>query len=169
MRKLMLILVAMATCIVLAGCGTKAVYTPLPEAEKVNPAGKFSIGEVTDTSGFVFPPNEKNAFALTDAMRDALKAELEKRNAFAMPGDYVLNININDYKPGSAALRWLAPGAGRTELSIVCTVTDTSGKELAKIPVNRYIAVGGAYTVGAWKYVFKDVAVALVQTLQKRD
>jgi predicted small lipoprotein YifL len=167
MRKLMLTLAAMAMCAVLAGCGTKAVYTPLPEAEKVNPAGKFAIGKVTDTSGFVFPSDEKDAFVLTDAMRDALKAELEQRNALSMPGDYVLNVNIDDYKPGSAFFRWLAPGAGKTELSIVCTVIDTSGKELATIPVNRFIAFGGAFTIGAWKYVFKEVAEALVQTLQK--
>jgi len=169
MRTLALTLVALAVCVVLAGCGTKATYTPTPEAEKVNPAGKFSIGQVTDTSGFVFPPDEKDAFVLTDAMRDALKAELEKRNAFSMPGDYVLNINIDDYKPGSAFLRWLAPGAGKTELSIVCTVTDTSDKELAKIPVRRYIAFGGGFTIGAWKYVFKEVSEALVQTLQKEN
>ena len=143
MRKLRFILAIIAMCAILVGCGTKVEYTPLQEAESVNPAGTFSIGEITDTSGFKFPPDEKDVFVLTDAMRDALKAELEKRNAFSTPGDYVLHINIVDYQPGNAFLRWLAPGAGKTELGIICTVTDTSGKELAKIPVNRFIAFGG--------------------------
>jgi hypothetical protein len=142
MRKVILALAA-AACFAVMGCGTKVAYTPTPETAKVNPAGKFSIGDVTDTSGFVFPADEKDAFKLTDAMRDALKAELEKKTAFAMPGDYVLSINIDDYKPGNAFARWLMPGAGKTELSVVCSVADTDGKELSKIPARRYIAAGG--------------------------
>lgn len=168
MRKIMLVLVAVAVMLV-GGCGTKVAYTPIPEAEHVNPAGKFSVGEVTDASGFVFPPDEKNPFKLTDAMRDALRAELEKRAAFATPGDYVLNVSILYYLPGNAFIRWLAPGAGRTSLHIVCTVTDTDGKELAKIPMHRYIAAGGGYTIGAYKYIFVDVAETLVKTLQNED
>jgi len=158
----------LAACAMAAGCG-KTAYTPAPEAEHVNPAGKFSIGEITDTSGFKFPADEKNPIVLTDAMRDALKEALENKNALAEPGDYILNVNIIYYLPGNAFIRWLAPGAGRTSLHIACTVTDPAGKELAKIPINRYIAWGGGYTIGAWKYIFNLTAKALVETLQNED
>jgi hypothetical protein len=165
----MQIFVAMVVCAVLSGCGTKAVYAPAPNAEKVNPEGKFSIGEIVDTSGFVFPADEKDPFSLTDAMRDALKSELEKKNVLGTPGDYILNGNITYYLPGNAFIRWLAPGAGRTELRTAWRVTDINGKELATIPVNSYVAAGGGYTIGAWKYVFSNVAEVLIKTLQNED
>ena len=39
--------------------------------------------------------------------------------------------------------------------------------EIAKIPIDRSVAAGGGYTIGAWEYVFTDVAERLVQDLEK--
>lgn len=39
---------------------------------------------------------------------------------------------------------------------------------MAKIPVNRSIAAGGGYTIGAWKTVFDDVAQEIVKVLKEQ-
>ncbi|MDR0465998.1 MAG: DUF4410 domain-containing protein [Deltaproteobacteria bacterium] len=166
MRKLLLIAAVGVLCAVLTGCGASAKYIPVPGAAKVNPVGAFSIGEVTNASKVEYLENGKK---VSDAMHDALKLELVKKTAFAMPGDYALNITIDQYKPGNAFARWLSPGAdsGETFLAISCSVADREGNELARIRARKSITFGGGFTRGAWEYVFNDVAEELVKTLQE--
>lgn len=62
----------------------------------------------------------------------------------------------------------MLPGAGATKLTTVSIIYTADRRELARIPVTRSIAAGGGYTIGAWKYVFKDVAKETVKVIKEQ-
>jgi len=154
MKKLVLLLAII--CPFLAGCGTKSSYIAAPNAPVVNPADGFKVGQVEDLSGFQFNPNDKDAFSLKEAMSSALGSALARQGL--MGEGYSVNVNILAYAPGSAFARWLMPGAGATILSVEALILDKQGTQAAKIPVERHISAGGGFTVGAYKYIFEEVA-----------
>lgn len=164
MRKLLLVLL-MIPVLGLFGCSTKSSYTTLPGATYVEPTATFSVGEVTDTSGYSFEPDDKDAFDLKVAMKTSLVETLQNKSAFNESGKYTIDVVILKYAPGNAGLRWLLPGAGATHLSVIATIFDSNKAPQAKIPVERSISAGGGYTIGAWKYVFKEVAEEIVTVL----
>ena len=100
----------------------------------------------------------------------AEEVSAEEVPAEAIPAEkrWVINVTLLDYAPGNAFHRWLMPGLGATKLSVVAEVAYAQGPALAEIPVERSIGFGGAYTVGAWRYVFDEVAVAIVDALATR-
>lgn len=164
MRRVVLIGIILSS-LMFVGCSTKSSYTTLPGATYVEPTASFHVGEISDTSGYTFEPDDKDAFDLKDAMRSSLVAELQKNNVYSEVGKYFIDIAILNYAPGNAGLRWLLPGAGSTKLSVIATIFDENKKAQAKIPVERFIAAGGALTIGAWKYVFQEVAEEIVKVL----
>jgi hypothetical protein len=171
MRKLMLTFVVVAMCAVASGCSTKSVYIDAPGSENVDPAAQFNVGNISDTSGFKFAADDQNAFNLADAMKASLQSALSMHVPQNAAKQYSINVEILQYDPGNAFLRWLAPTAGTTTLSVKAEVSDGDGKSYATIPVSRSIGFGGAFTIGAWKYVFDDVAkeiVSIVTNTKKR-
>ena len=62
----------------------------------------------------------------------------------------------------------MLPGAGATKLVTESEIYTPEGVLVAKIPVNRSIAAGGGYTIGAWKTVFDDVAQEIVKVLKEQ-
>ena len=98
-------------------------------------------------------------------MREALEKALRAKGALGEEAPWLVKVELVDYAPGNAFARWLLPGAGATKLKAVATVVDSEGSRAATIPVERSIGFGGAYTIGAWKYVFDEVAVEMVRLL----
>ena len=165
MRKMMLVLAALAVGVILGGCSTKTAYIETPGSEYVDPAAQFNVGDITDSSGFQFAPDDEDAFNLADAMRESLQSELSKYVAQNTSKQYSINIDILKYAPGNAFARWLMPGAGATKLSVNAAIIDDEGGAAANIPVERSIAAGGGFTIGAWKYVFDEVAAEIVKII----
>jgi hypothetical protein len=148
----------------LSACSVKVGYTPLSDNISVEPGSVFSVGEITDVSGFEFPPDEEDTLVLTDSMKDALVKALEAKNVLG-DNQFVVNVKILSYSPGNAFHRWLLPGAGATKLKVEATILNREGAPAALIPVERSIAAGGGFTIGAWKYVFVETAEAIVDVL----
>jgi hypothetical protein len=136
----------------------------MPDSISIEPGSIFSLGQIDDRSGFVFPPEEDDSLVLADAMGEALSKALEKRLVLG-EGQYTVNVAILEYEPGNAFARWLLPGAGKTRLSVVASVVGPDGASAAKIPVERSIGFGGGYTIGAWRYVFDEVAEVIADLL----
>jgi hypothetical protein len=122
---------------------------------------------VVDETGFSFPADEPDKVVLAEAMADALKKALTQKQLFA-DDQWTINVTMTEYEPGNAFTRWLLPGAGATRLNVVAHIVNPEGAVAANIPVERYIGMGGGYTVGAWKYVFDEVAAAIVDSLAKQ-
>ncbi len=167
MKKTVVFLAAMMVLIVLSGCSTKTYYQAVQGEATVQPTASFTVGKTQDLSGYKFGDDDKDKFDLAMAMDGALKAELGKVEALRLDGaDYVIDTKVITYAPGNAALRWLLPGAGETRLTVESSVINNEGRVVAKIPVDRQVAAGGVQTVGAYKYVFEDVAKAIVTVLR---
>jgi len=74
-----------------------------------------------------------------------------------------LKILIVQYEEGNAFGRWLAPGLGKTVLSVETSLEDLSGNVLLQSQVTRSVGAGGGFTIGAWEEVFNDVAEQIVE------
>jgi hypothetical protein len=159
-------LLTFCVAILISGCSTKVSYIPSKETPEIAAGSNFFVAEVVDKSGFKFPPDEKDTLDLKESMYNALKDALVAKNIFnEVEKQYNINVDILEYQPGNAFSRWLLPGAGATKLSVMAIVLDQEGLEMAKIPVKRSIGFGGALTVGAWEYVFREVAEEIVKAL----
>lgn len=161
MRKLVCLLAMALMMAIVSGCATKSSFDASDTSIKLSQTSRFEVAEITDNSGFT-PSGEDVDPA--SAMRSALIAELEK-SGIAGKG-YKINVTISEYKPGNAFARWLLPGMGGTYLKTKSSIIDSSGKIVAVIPVNRTVAAGGGFTIGAWRECFQDVAEEIVKILK---
>lgn len=162
MRKLICLLVLAVVVAVGAGCATKSSFDAADPSMKLSSESKFEVTKIDDKSGFT-PSGEDVDPA--KAMQAALEAELEKSGLAGK--DYRINVTISEYKPGNAFARWLMPGMGGTYLKTRSSIIDTEGKIVAVIPVDRTVAAGGGFTIGAWRECFKEVAEEIVKVLQR--
>lgn len=160
MKRAALILVAMLTCGGAFGCSTKVAYiaNDSQQLEAVDPRGQFSLGKVSDLSGFKFAPKDINTLDLVDSMTVSMQLALTKYPPRNRNKQYIINIDILEYDPGNAAKRYFLPGSGKTKLSIKATVSDENGNIYATVPVERSIGWGILGNPNAWKTVFDEVS-----------
>jgi hypothetical protein len=153
--------------VISAGCSTKSQFNKVSDTQNQCPP-YVAVSDIKDSSNYA-PGKNDPAISPADMMRSAMKNELTKKGCFADKADntYTIKIEILEYAPGNAFARWLMPGAGASKLKVITTVIDCKNVEIASIPIDRSVAAGGGYTIGAWEYVFTDVAERLVQDLEK--
>jgi len=122
------------------------------------------VGQITNQSG-INPEGDKDAVTL---MKEAMVAELAKSSLPQGDKGYSIDVTILRYEPGDAFKRWLMPGWGATVLDVAVAVKDPANNKVGEMSISRNIAAGGGYTIGAWKYVFTEVAKAIIEELTKR-
>ena len=62
------------------------------------------------------------------------------------------------------------PGWGKKICAVQVDIKEkTSGQKLGAIAVRRSIGFGGAFTIGAYRTVFKDVAIAIANQVEKKS
>ncbi|MDR0468081.1 MAG: DUF4410 domain-containing protein [Campylobacteraceae bacterium] len=166
MRNFIVSIVILFVLIVMMGCGTKSSYIQTSGTKIVNVAEGFTVGRVEDQSIFYFGPHDSDAFIIDETMKAELEAQLVKYKLIG--NGYKIDVNILDYSPGNAFARWILPGLGATRLAVEALIKDKEGVVLAKIPVNRHISAGGAFTIGAYKRIFTDVAQEIVDVIKKQ-
>ena len=117
----------------------------------------FRVGEVYDSSyndsdiniieilrAELFKTIEINSFSVTDISKEE---------------HLIIDSYILDYQPGDAFKRWLLPGYGATEVVVKTKIYSSKGKKyIGFVDANRTVSVGGAFTIGAWRKVFKGIA-----------
>lgn len=59
------------------------------------------------------------------------------------------------------------PRWGATVLTVEATLKDND-QIVGKANASRNITAGGGYTIGAWKYVYDDIAADLISDLKKQ-
>jgi hypothetical protein len=168
----------------LIGCGTihhTARFDPEFDPE---PGTKVEVGEVSNETGETYDIDVAQMF------RDALLGALEDEDLLATrPGEHlIVNARIVEYDRGNAFKRWLLPGWGTTVLAVeaeVETVSNDVGglpqvaaaavaasppseaESVGHVDARRTVAMGGAYTIGAWKSIMGDVAEDVVDELEE--
>lgn len=132
------------------------------------PHAPIEIGPFTNDS------RSEIQFDFKTYFRDALKQELYKAAIASIEGSapgeaIVLNFSITEYAAGNAFKRWLFPGWGSTVLGMQVGLFQKKDaqKKLGTIRIRRSVDLGGAYTIGAYKTVFKEAAQAIVEQLSK--
>lgn len=125
----------------------------------------FIVGTVEDKSGYQ-PEKDGLEIDLAKDFQEALKKAVAKQGIEG--SDYTIETKIINYEPGNAFARWLMPGAGATKLATISSVLDKEGNIAATIPVERSIAFGGGYTIGAWKSVLTEVADEIALVIKKQ-
>lgn len=135
-----------------------------PEAV-IAPDQGFIVGAVEDHSGYQ-PQGDDPQINLEKSLQEALVKAVVKQGLEG--SDYTIETKILTYKPGNAFARWLMPGAGATKLETLSSILDKDGNVIAKIPVERSIGFGGAFTIGAWETVLTEVADEIVLVISKQ-
>jgi hypothetical protein len=72
---------------------------------------------------------------------------------------------ITKHEAGSAAQRWMAPGAGSTVCIVRATIFSSQNEVIGEIVSWRHVPSGGLFSVGAEKYVPVETAKALARVL----
>ena len=153
--------------LVLAGCSTIESTVKFTDTYVPSAATKMKVGTVkTDIQG-TFELDINNAFS------EALNRELKFKKLLPEAGSatnsgLTVNSQILEYEPGNAFKRWLCPGWGATKLTVSCMLVDPANKEIGTIKTFGNISGGGAYSIGAWKSIFDDVAKDVVAEIYKK-
>src|SRR3990167_2569541 len=138
--------------LVLSGCTTNQAIKLTP-ADSSLPRTAFEIGTFT---------NETQTAELNDYESfyfDELRRVLQEKGILTAsdgPGKIILNTRVLDYSPGNAFKRWLMPGWGKTVCAAQVDLIDqASGSKIGMVAVRRSIGFGGAFTIGAYRTLFK--------------
>jgi hypothetical protein len=124
---------------------------------------KIQVGYITNNTSKTFDVN------IEEMLKNSINQKLSQDNLLWLQETnpkLTLNVRILKYSKGNAFARWMMPGLGATVLTIEADLKD--GESIVGTArANRTVAAGGAFTVGAWKAVFDDVALDLVNDLKK--
>ena len=125
----------------------------------------IKVEKVVNDTGFTFDID------IGDMLADALEDQLLEEDLLWFGGDepvLKMETRIIEYEKGNAFKRWMLPGWGATELSIRCQLKDDQDKMVGSVFASREVVAGGAYTIGAWQTVFKDVAGDVAEDLREQ-
>ena len=135
----------------ITGCSSKHSLVETANYKNIN-ANKIFVNHTQQHA------NLKLAKAIEDEL---YKSDLKALNL------NTLNLKILEYEPGNAFKRWLMPYWGTTILKanyelVYQNEVILTGSAVEKIPA------GGGFTIGAWKYVFTDVAKFIVSDIRMK-
>jgi hypothetical protein len=133
----------------------------------VSSGAGFSAGRVTNATGQTF--NFDIEKELNKQLRSELKSQRLLWDGPASGTHLVVNTEILDYAKGDAFSRWLTPEMGKTLLDVQCSITEAgSANEIGKVKVKRTVEMGGLFSTGQWKAIFKTVAKDIVRELKDK-
>jgi hypothetical protein len=160
---LLLLSFSVAAC---ASSSSQRVVTPSAE---ITEGTNFAVGEVSLSSSETSPEGIDVEQLMTRSLEKALLEAGNKWNGDPLKDYAIIDIEVTNYEPGNAFGRWLMPGVGATVLSVEGTLlNDDRSTVLATIRDERGVYAGGAYTLGAWDYIFDVVADDIVRGLDRK-
>jgi hypothetical protein len=106
-------------------------------------------------------------------LRNSLDKALSDKNLLweGSPNEkyYSISLRIIEYEMGNAFKRWLLPTYSSTVLSVHTDVIDIDKDEIITFMEHKQtIAAGGAYSIGAWKYIFKNVTKDIATDIERK-
>jgi hypothetical protein len=149
---------------VATGCGSVSHQLVLNQDYVPSADTKVAIGPVNNNTGHEYD------IYIVDMFKGALQDKLAHENIM-WGGDggekITISTKIIEYEEGNAFQRWLLPGWGTTVLSVQCELRN--GERLVgSVEARRTVSAGGGYTIGAWRYIFMDVAEDVAKELRAK-
>jgi hypothetical protein len=147
--------------ILFTGCSTKSSLV-LKEGYKFENNPKINVDKITNDTSKVYEHN------IEEFMKEALFQELKNNELLVLGNESKIDLEVSilDYQEGNAFKRWLLPGWGATVLKVEATLKENNDV-IATSKIDSNIAAGGGYTIGAWKYVYTDVAKKLISDIKE--
>jgi hypothetical protein len=155
--------------VLIGGCASPQAQRVVVPSAEITESKKFTVGEITSKAIVAESEGVDVKEIMTQSLNNALEDAGSKWNGDPENDYAIINIEVVNYEPGNAFGRWLLPGAGATVLSVEGNLVESDGsKVLATIRDQRGVYAGGAYTIGAWKYIFDVVAQDIVRGLDRK-
>ncbi len=152
---------------ILSGCAAQTSGTGPEKALALSQSFKYKIEkiETSEAKKYEVDPKEMLRNSLDKALRDKdLLWDNSPNNKY-----YAISLRITDYEMGNAFKRWLLPTYGSTVLSVHTDIIDIERNEIITFMEHKQtIAAGGAFSIGAWKYVFKNVAEDIAKDIERK-
>lgn len=155
---------SIAILCLLSACGTIEHKLTLVDKFSLEPTAGIEVGKVTNETGKTFGPEINLEDMLRRALTEKLAADYQISPNTTL-NKLVLDSKILDYEEGNAFKRWLLPGWGATVLTIQSDLR-RDGQLVGTVDAKRTVSAGGAYTVGAWKTIFDNLAADVVEDLR---
>jgi len=161
---LLLLYLAVVSVLTL-GCAATPDTADIKSGKLPKPGAKIAEGSVTNSSG------ESFEFDIEAKLKNALISALKESDIYSdgstVKPDFLISLNITEYRPGNAFKRWLLPGYGSTVLSVSGDLKDVTDQSLiASIEHQRSVVAGGGYSIGAWDYIFPSMANDIAKDLK---
>jgi uncharacterized lipoprotein YajG len=159
------IAVLLGVVLFLAGCATSPETAKIQSGRLPQPGAKIALASIGNKSGAKFECNVENL------LRNSIVQALKEENLFvdkSIKGpDFTLSLFLTEYRPGNAFKRWLLPGYGGTVLAVDGELRDAKDNGLiATVTHKRGVYAGGAFSIGAWEYIFNTVAADIARDLR---
>ena len=154
------------SCLVLIGCGTTNRNVIFHEGYQPPVGTKIEVPSAANATGKTFEEIDIGK-TLSEELVAALAKEGINADRAVQGSRLSLPCRITEYEPGDAFKRWLWPTYGSTVLNVTCEIREIeSGKMVGTAEAKHTVDAGGAYTIGAWKYIFTNVAQDIAKELK---
>ncbi len=163
MKRLIFSVILIFMIITISGCASHQHAVNLQKSFVPKEDTKVKVAEISNKTGFNYEIN------IEQLLKSAFVKQLKTNNLLADENSkniIILNVDIMKYSEGSAFKRWLMPGWGKTELTITAKLY-SNNQEIGTLKATREIIAGGGYTIGAWEYVFNDLAEDVIEDFKK--
>ena len=153
--------------VILSGCAAQTSGTGTGKTLALNQSYKYKIEKIEISEA------KKYEVDVKEMLRNSLDKALIDKNLLwdGSPNNkyYAISVRIIDYDMGNAFKRWLLPTYGSTVLSVHTDVIDLEKNEIITFMEHKQtIAAGGAYSIGAWKYIFNNVAKDIAIDIERK-
>lgn len=167
MQRVYVIFVA-SLCLLVIACGTTNRNVKFNEGYQCPAGAKIEVPSATNATGKNFEEIDIGK-TLSEEFVKALVNEGINADSTAQGNKLSLPCRITEYEPGDAFKRWLWPTYGSTVLDVKCELRDIEkDKSVGTAEARHTVDAGGAYTIGAWKYIFTDLAKDIAKELKTK-
>ena len=153
--------------IILSGCAAQTSGTGPGKTLALNQSYKYNIEKIEIYEA------KKHEVDIKKVLRNSLDKALSDKDLLwdGSPNKkyYAISMRIIEYEMGNAFKRWLLPTYGSTVLSVHTDVIDLEKNEIVTYMEHKQtIAAGGAYSIGAWKYIFNNVTKDIATDIERK-
>lgn len=159
-------------CLLVSLLASGCASTPAVRMESAEPLkkyGTFEVGPVTNDTGKTYD------FDIAGELGNQIRSHLESKGYTVASGSggtddaLIIRSSITSYEPGNAFKRWLAPGAGKTQATVLTSLVDKrTGATVGEMLSAEAVGGGGLYTVGADRWILKAIAEGVVKQIEER-